>query len=85
MSVSGLEEAVMLPNTEVEALLFTVTDAIELAAAGAVDGGRRVLVSGLRRCDEARRKEAPWADDLCEQYGRVLERYSRRYQRPGSD
>jgi hypothetical protein len=68
-----------LPETEIDNLLLTFADAVELALSGEVTEGYLCLVFGARRAAMFRLSGEPWAEELIGRYIRARECYSKRF------
>jgi hypothetical protein len=69
----------MLPDHELDTLLITVTDAVDLARAGDVAEGYTALLAGLHRAKEVAAAGEPWAGELVSRYREALENFAREW------
>lgn len=70
----------MLPERELNLLVNTVTDAVEMASVMHVSEGHARLREGLRRAEDAFRSGSPWAEALLARYQEALRNYVARYE-----
>lgn len=68
-----------LPPIELDTLLLTFTEAVDLAEVGSVLVGYRCLLGGLERAQEADEAGEPWGVELVARYSLALERYAERW------
>jgi hypothetical protein len=69
----------MLPEREINLLVNTVVEAVEMASVLHVTEGYARLHEGLRRAERELRAGAPWAEALLPRYEEALRNYVARY------
>ena len=70
----------MLPERELNLLVNTVTEAVEMASVMQVSEGHARLREGLRRAESSLRAGSPWAEALLARYEEALRNYVARYE-----
>lgn len=74
-----------VPPVEEDNLLLTYADAMELAEADDVAGGRDLLVGGLSRAEDLETAGEEWGEALVIRYRRAIRRYSEEYGGAGEE
>ena len=69
----------MLPEREINLLVNTVAEAVEMASVLHVSEGHDRLRQGLRRAENELRAGSPWAETLLDRYQEALRNYAARY------
>ena len=67
------------PTTSFRAFLTTITDAVDLAAAGDPAAGYEVLLAGQQRAEELHAEGLSWAEELVGRYLDARERFAARW------
>jgi hypothetical protein len=69
----------MLPDHEINTLILTVTEAVDLALAGEIADGYQALLAGLHRAEEIAEEGEPCAEELVARWRRALDTYAKRW------
>jgi hypothetical protein len=69
----------VLPRNEIDTLLTTITDAVDLAAEGDAHLGYEALRAGLRRAEELRDAGQQWGEELARRWQEALDRFAERW------
>lgn len=64
-----------IPTNELNTLIMSVAEALDLAAAGEVLNGWRCLLGGMERAQEAEEWGDPWGPELVARYRKALDEY----------
>ncbi len=68
-----------LPRPELDTLLLTISEAVDLAEEGKAADGYQALLSGLRRAAEAAEGGEPGGQELARRWQEALDRYAERH------